>query len=322
MNNLLNNKYSLGFFPTPIHRLNNISKKFPDYDIYIKRDDLTGLALGGNKIRKIEYLIYDAISNKCNTIITAGAQQSNHCRQTAAACAKAGLECHLLLGGSKPVSLTGNLLLSELLGANIHFTGENRKGEDIETYKSRLENENKICYCIPYGGSNEIGALGYVNASLELSEQLKLSGNNFDYVFFPSSSGGTQAGLTLGFELFKINSSLIPVSIDKTESANNKLATTVNELILKCSSLLECNFNLKSNNIFIESNYDKNGYGNTSQAEINTIQLAAKEEGILLDPVYSGRAFHAMLDYLNNNKIPAHSKILFWHTGGTPAIFA
>ena len=128
---MLNNKYKLGFFPTPLEKMDNLSKVHPNYNLYIKRDDNSGLASGGNKVRKLQFFIYDASSKDCDTIITAGAQQSNHCRQTAAACAKAGLECHLLLGGNEPKNYNGNLLLSHLLGAKIHFTGDNRKGEDI-----------------------------------------------------------------------------------------------------------------------------------------------------------------------------------------------
>ena len=137
----MDSKFSLGFFPTPIEELKNLSKKLSKYTIYIKRDDNTGLATGGNKTRKLEYLIQDALNKNCDAIITAGAQQSNHCRQTAAACAKANLNCYLLLGGTKPAIFNGNLLLSKQLGATIHFTGEHRKGEDIDDLFSNLKNE-------------------------------------------------------------------------------------------------------------------------------------------------------------------------------------
>ena len=134
----MNSRLPLGFFPTPLERLSNLSKQFPHYTIFIKRDDQTGLATGGSKTRKLEYLIQDAINKNCDAVITAGAQQSNHCRQTAAACAKANLECHLLLGGLEPENYNGNLLLSKLLGAKTHYTGANRKGEDIIPKNSYL----------------------------------------------------------------------------------------------------------------------------------------------------------------------------------------
>jgi D-cysteine desulfhydrase len=139
---------------TPLEKLENLSKKYSDYNLFIKRDDNSGLASGGNKVRKLQYFIHDVLDKGYDTILTAGAQQSNHCRQTAAACAKAGLECHLLLGGKKPENYNGNLLLSHLLGANIHFTDENRKGEDLNLVKQNLESKGKKVYIIPYGGSN------------------------------------------------------------------------------------------------------------------------------------------------------------------------
>lgn len=151
---MIKNKFNLGFFPTPLQKLENLSQKYPDYAIFIKRDDNTGLASGGNKTRKLEYLIKQALDEGCDTIITDGAQQSNHCRQTAAACSIAGLKCHLLLGGEKPKIYDGNLLLSSILGANIHFMGKHRKEEDIEMLKNKIENKGNKCFVIPYGGSN------------------------------------------------------------------------------------------------------------------------------------------------------------------------
>ena len=318
---MLNNKYSLGFFPTPLHALKNLTSIYPDYSIYIKRDDNTGLASGGNKTRKLEYLIQQAIDLGCDTIITAGAQQSNHCRQTAAACSQANLKCHLLLGGEKPNTLSGNLLLSSLLGAEIHYTGNNRKGEDIELLKKKLNKEGSNCFVIPYGGSNKIGALGFVNAVKELKNQLTEQKLEIDYLFFASSSGGTQAGLTLGLQLYNLNTRLIPISIDKEEINGVTLEENVLKIINEiCVDLnIDSKFNLSE--IYLNREYDNTGYGKISEEEQETINLLAKKEGILLDPVYTGRAFNAMLDILKNLKIPKNSKVLFWHTGGFTALF-
>ena len=318
---MIDNKFNLGFFPTPLNELKKVSKKYPDYNVFIKRDDNTGLASGGNKTRKLEYLIKQALDANCDTIITAGAQQSNHCRQTAAACSIAGLKCHLLLGGDKPEIYDGNLLLSSILGAEIHFTGENRKGEDKETLHKKLENKGNKCFVIPYGGSNFTGAMGFVNAVKELKEQLIEQKLKIDYIFFASSSGGMQAGLTLGKELYQLNAKLIPISIDKDETNGLSLEEVVLNIIKEGGQKLNINKNFQLSDIRLNRDYDKDGYGVVTNNEINAINELAKNEGVLLDPVYTGRAFYGMLDFLKEKKIPTNANVLFWHTGGLPAIF-
>lgn len=318
---ILDNKYDLGFFPTPLERLNNLSRKYSNYNVFIKRDDNSGLASGGNKVRKLEYFIYDAINGNNNTIITAGAQQSNHCRQTAAACAKAGLECHLLLGGKKPKVYDGNLLLSHLLGAHIHFTGENRKGEDLLEIKKNLEVKGKKVYAVPYGGSNLIGALGFVNAVKELKNQLDNQKLKIDYIFFASSSGGTQAGLQLGLDLFELDIKLLPISIDKVGVEGKTLDEIVFKLLLEGNQVLGIEKNYTIDDAKLIRGYDEFGYGVITQNEKMAIKELAQTEGVLLDPVYSGRAFYGMLDYLKNSKIEENANVLFWHTGGLPANF-
>jgi D-cysteine desulfhydrase len=318
---MIDNKFNLGFFPTPLNELKKVSKKYPDYNVFIKRDDNTGLASGGNKTRKLEYLIKQALDANCDTIITAGAQQSNHCRQTAAACSIAGLKCHLLLGGDKPEIYDGNLLLSSILGAEIHFTGENRKGQDKETLKKKLENKGNKCFVIPYGGSNFTGAMGFVNAVKELKEQLIEQKLKIDYIFFASSSGGMQAGLTLGKELYQLNAKLIPISIDKDETNGLSLEEVVLNIIKEGGQKLNINKNFQLSDIRLNRDYDKDGYGVVTNNEINAINELAKNEGVLLDPVYTGRAFYGMLDFLKEKKIPTNANVLFWHTGGLPAIF-
>ncbi|MCD6544938.1 MAG: D-cysteine desulfhydrase family protein [Flavobacteriaceae bacterium] len=316
----LKNKFDLGFFPTPLHQLKNLSKEFSSYQLFIKRDDQTGLASGGNKTRKLEYLIRKALDEKCDTVITAGAQQSNHCRQTVAACAIAGLECHLLLAGNEPKDYNGNLLLSHLLGAKIHFTGENRKGEDIQNLKSELEINNKKVSIIPYGGSNLLGALGYINAVKELKVQLKELSLDMDYIFFASSSGATQAGMMIGMDVFGLDAKLIPINIDKAETAGF-LENIVLELIHESKQFFHLHKEYRIADIPLDRNYDKAGYGNLTGDEKEAIKILAQTEGIILDPVYTGRAFYGMLDYLNKKKLKDNSNILFWHTGGFPANF-
>ncbi len=317
----MKNKFDLGFFPTPLHRLKQLSKEYPGYNLFIKRDDHTGLASGGNKTRKLEYLIQEAIDNGCDTVITAGAQQSNHCRQTVAACAAAGFECHLMLGGTKPEVYDGNLLLSYLLGAKIHFTGENRKGEDIEFLKTELESKGNKCYIIPYGGSNITGALGYVAAVKELKDQLIEQDINIDYIFFASSSGGTQAGLMLGIDLFSLYTELFPINIDKAETYGIPTEEYILNLLNSGKEVLNIQKEYHLKDVRFIRDYDKAGYGVMTDNERLGILKLARTEGIILDPVYTGRAFYGMLDHLENKKIRPDSNVLFWHTGGLPANF-
>lgn len=318
---ILDQKFDLGFFPTPLHHLKNLSEEYSPYHIFIKRDDQTGLASGGNKTRKLEYLIQEAKQNGCDTVITAGAQQSNHCRQTAAACAVANLKCYLLLGGTAPKNYTGNLLLSHLLGAQIHFTGENRKGENIDVLKQKLESEGEKPFAIPYGGSNLTGALGFVNAVKELKAQLIAQNLKIDYLFFASSSGGTQAGLILGNDLYNLNMKLIPIGIDKSETQGMSLEEVVFNLVNEGKQLLKIKKEYRLADVKINHDYNEAGYGVITENEKAAIKELAKSEGILLDPVYTGRAFYAMLDYLKKEKIPSKATVLFWHTGGFPANF-
>ena len=316
---MLEKKTDLCFLPTPLHPLKNLSEKYPGYRLYIKRDDLTGLAGGGNKSRKLEYLIFDALSKNCDTIITGGAQQSNHCRQTAAACAASGLECHLALGRNEPEKYEGNLLSSFLFGAKIHFTGEHRKGEDIPGIKSNLESNNKKCYVIPYGGSNVTGAFGYVNAVSELKDQLEKESLKIDYIFFASSSGGTQAGLILGSELFNLKTELMPVNIDKEDQEGITLEENILNILNNGAELLNIKKEFSVADVKLIRGYDSPGYGVVTENETSAIKQLAESEGILIDPVYTGRAFHAMLDHLDRKKLKPNSNILFLHTGGLPA---
>jgi D-cysteine desulfhydrase family pyridoxal phosphate-dependent enzyme len=315
------NKFNLGFFPTPLHELKNLSEKYSGYKIYIKRDDCTGLASGGNKTRKLEYLIRDAMDKGSDTVITAGAQQSNHCRQTAAACSRAKLKCHLLLGGNEPEHYNGNLLLSKILGATIHFTGDNRKGEDIEILAKDLKSRGLIPYVIPYGGSNIIGAHGFIEGVKELQEQLGARKLNIDYIFFASSSGGTHAGLALGKHIYNLEAKLMPVSIDKDEAYGQKLDNAVLNLVNQGKAFYNIGKSFTIEDFKLIEEYSEAGYGVITNNEKDAITELAEKEGILVDPVYTGRAFYGMLDHLRRKLLKPESNVLFWHTGGLPATF-
>lgn len=314
-------KFSLGFFPTPLHQLKNLSKKYPEYRIFIKRDDHTGLATGGNKTRKLEYLIGEALAQKADTIITAGALQSNHCRQTAAAAAMAGLECHLLLRGEPDKEITGNLLLSKILGATLHFTKEDKKGPGLTNLAQKLIKVGRKPYVIPYGGSNITGAMGYFEAVKELKNQLKTLQTEIDYIFFASSSGGMQAGLMLGMEKHKLNTALMPVSIDKEELGAVKLEEEILKILNDGCKILDVSRKFALQEIPLLREFNDAGYGVVTNNEKEAILTLGRSEGIILDPVYTGRAFYAMLQYLKNKKLKPETNVLFWHTGGVPANF-
>ncbi len=314
-------KLSLGFFPTPLYELKNLSRQFEDYRIYIKRDDHNGVATGGNKIRKLEYLLQDAFEQGCDTVITAGAQQSNHCRLTAAACAQAGLNCHLLLGGEEPEEYNGNLLLSRLLGAKIHFAGNHRKGEDIPILAERLKKEGNKPYLIPYGGSNKIGALGYANAVLEIREQLREANLSIDYMIFASSSGGTHAGLLAGCDLYQVDSKIIGINIDKDETQGKMLEEIIRELVPGVLDFHNRKPGPDQPDIRLIRDYDKGGYGVVTDQERKAVKTLAEKEGILLDPVYTARAFYGMMDLMEKKLLKPGSNVLFLHTGGIPATF-
>lgn len=318
----MKNKFPLGFFPTPLHSLDNLSKKYPAYTLFMKRDDQSGLATGGNKVRKLEYLIREALDQGCDTFVTAGAQQSNHCRQTAAAAVKAGMTCHLLLRGEKPEQFTGNLLLSHLLGAHIHYTGSDISEENIAQLMDQLTQQEKKPYYTPIGGSSLTGAMGFVDAMGELKQQMAAQNIDIDYIFFASSSGGTQAGMVLGKALHEITARLMPVSIDKNEiSQPGGLQSTVLRMVTEGGRKLQISQQFTMHDVQLLEGYGEAGYGVITDNERNAIRELACTEGIFLDPVYTARAFYGMTDMLSGNSLEPGANILFWHTGGIAANF-
>jgi len=288
----------------------------------MKRDDLTGLAMGGNKTRKLEFLVGAALAQGCDTLITGGAAQSNHCRQTAAAAAMCGMACHLVLGGHAPAILTGNLLLDQLFGATIHWSGDFRKGEDIPVIAEKLRCIGSKPYVIPYGGSNPLGATGFVEAVRELDVQLAASGESITHVVFPSSSGGTHAGLLLGTHLFAPSFHLIGIGIDKGEAGEEPFVEHLVNLTNATAEFLGVDNTFNMTDVIIRDEYLGEGYGVVGALERNAIRLLAETEGILVDPVYTGRALGAQIDMIAHQEFLPTDTVLFWHTGGTPALFA
>jgi D-cysteine desulfhydrase len=313
-------KQALGFFPTPLVELHRLSKVLGGPTIFMKRDDQTGLALGGNKTRKLEYLLGDALAKGCDAVITAGAAQSNHCRQTAAAAAMLGMECHLVLGGGNPGLPSGNLLLDHLFGCHVHWAGEHRKGEDIPELYTRLLAARKQPYIIPYGGSNELGALAFTRAAHELEEQ---GGNQaFTHIVFASSSGGTQAGLMLGKRMLGKSYQLVGIRIDKEDAEQTPYDRQVLSLANRAARLVGLPHEFNEQDFLLNDHYLGKGYGVVGTLENEAISLTARSEGILLDPVYTARAMGGLIDMVRSGEIDRNARVLFWHTGGTPALFA
>lgn len=312
----------LGYFPTPVIELRRLGERLGGPRLFMKRDDHTGLGLGGNKTRKLEFLLGDALARECDTVITGGAEQSNHCRQTAAAAASCGLRCHLVLGGEPSSDPNGNLLLSQLFGAEIHWSGELRKGERIPEIAERLQKAGSKPYVIPYGGSNSLGALGFVEATRELKEQLEQLSIPVSHIVFPSSSGGTHAGLIVGSRLYDQSYQLIGIKIDKDETGEAPFEEQIISLASQTAKCHGITLDYGFSDLILRSEYVGGGYGILGDLEREAISLTAQLEGILLDPVYTGRAMGALIDMIRRREFSTDHNVLFWHTGGAPALFS
>ena len=305
----------LAHLPTPIEALPRLSRLLGGPQLFIKRDDLTGLGMGGNKTRKLEYLAADALAEGAKTLITTGAVQSNHCRQVAAAAAKLGLDCQLILAGDEPGEAQGNLLLDKLSGAQIFFTTKANRDQELQLSFQQAQRDGQKPYLIPYGGSNTIGALGYLNAMVELKDQ----GLEPDWIVFATSSGGTQAGLILGAHITGFRGKILGISI---EHSSDPFSAQIADLVNKTVDELGYDWSVTSREVLINDSYCQAGYGVLTSAEIEAVNLLARTEGILLDPVYTGRAAAGLLDLIRKGFFRPEEKVLFWHTGGTPALFA
>jgi 1-aminocyclopropane-1-carboxylate deaminase/D-cysteine desulfhydrase-like pyridoxal-dependent ACC family enzyme len=257
----------------------------------------------------------EAQAHGARTLITAGAVQSNHCRQTAAAAAHFGLGCILVLSGEPPATVSGNLLLDQLLGAEIVWALRPEREIMLRQTFEQAWEQGRRPYLIPYGGSNPTGATAYVNALQEMLEQDVRP----DWVIFPSSSGGTQAGLVLGKRCFGFDGSILGISVDEPQDT---LQERVAHLASETAAHLGESHHFIPQDILVNADYLGGGYGVMGEPESEAIRLFARHEGILLDPVYTGRAAAGMIDLIRNGFFTPDQRVLFWHTGGTPALFA
>ena len=305
----------LAHLPTPIEPLPRLTKLLQGPQLFIKRDDLTGLALGGNKTRKLEYLAADALAQGCRMLITTGAVQSNHCRQVAAAAARLGLGCILVLAGEDPGSRQGNLLLDELSGAKLVFISKEERDQRLQQAFAQADEDGLKPYLIPYGGSNPIGVQGYIQAMHELQAQQLQP----DWIVLASSSGGTQAGLVLGAKQTGFLGRILGISVDKPA---DELMQTIMALANQTAAWLGIDKKIESEDVLVNGAYCQAGYGILQPAEVEAIRLFARTGGILLDPVYTGRAAAGLIDLIRKGFFSPNETVLFWHTGGIPALFA
>ncbi len=301
--------------PTPIEEMPRLTAALGGPHLLVKRDDQTGLAFGGNKTRQLEFLVAEANERNVGTLLTAGALQSNHCRQTAAAAARFGFECYLVLVGEPPRQPSANLLLDHLFGANIIWSEKARRDALLQETVDKLTAEGKKPYLVPYGGSSPTGVVGYATAM----EEFILQGIHADWIVFASSSGGTQAGLALGARAYGYAGKVLGISVDEPrQELQSRVAKLASEASMRIGPAIE----FSPEDILVNADFATPGYGVLTNAEVEAISLFARHEGLLLDPVYTGRAAAGLIDLNRKGFFKEEETVLFWHTGGQPALFA
>lgn len=331
-------KVNTCFLPTPLHKLENISKDIKDYNIYMKRDDMTGIGLGGNKLRKLDYIIKKALDEGYTTLLTYGGIQTNHGRLTAAAAAKFGMKCIIMSYGLPPEEMSGNIVLDRILGAEVVFmdtttirkNAENMKYEDIvNEYKSlkkratrdmvkKYEEAGEKVYIVEIGGHSKEGLLGYFDCVKEINDQVDTLGIELDYVVVGNGSGGTLGGLLLGKKYYNSKFSIVASNI----SAKNDVE--INELIEFCnetSKYYDMGVSVSNSDFYYTNSYIGTGYNIPDKDTRDVIEYLASKEGILVDPCYTGKSFRGLLGLIDEGYFKKGSNILFIHTGGTPGIW-
>ena len=318
-------RVSLGHLHTPLDFLPNLTRILGGPDIYIKRDDCTGLATGGNKTRKLEFLMAEAMEQNADTVVTQGATQSNHARQTAAAAAKLGMKCEILLERrvetmDADYETTGNVLLNTLHGANYQFrpNGTDMNAE-VEAFGEELRSQGRNVYVIPGGGSNTTGALGYVNAALELLTQANDMNLSINHVVHATGSTGTQAGLLVGLEG---SNSAIPVYGISVRSNKAVQEENVHKLAQTTAEKVGVKGGISRERVVANSDYVGPGYGQPTDGMREAVTMLAQTEAILLDPVYSGKGMAGLIDLIRKGHFKKGENVIFIHTGGAVALFA
>lgn len=323
-------RFELARLPTPLHEARRLRDalggEFRCPRILLKRDDLTDLALGGNKARKLEFIVGDAIRQGVTALVTTGAVQSNHARMTAAAAAVARMRCTLVLGSDvEEPAAQGNLLLDRLLGAKVRFyeagedaDAEHREAAAVEEAVRDLASSGERPLHIPTGGSNAIGTLGYVQATRELVEQLQPLGFAPTRLYYASGSRGTQAGLELGARLFRTGYRCIGIAVSGGEPIKKERARTI---AAGAADLLGVRVDLEEGGMHTEQQYYGPGYAVPTRSGMEALTLVARTEGVVLDPVYTAKAMAGMIDHIRSGAIDARDTVVFLHTGGSPGLF-
>lgn len=314
----------IALLPTPLVEASNLARSIapgqPVPRLLIKRDDLTGLAFGGNKTRKLEWLMGDALRKGAKAVITTGAAQSNHARQTAAAAAKLGLKAYLVLRPPVEGQGQGNLLIDELVGAKVILRDSKEQAErEIQVLAARLAAAGEPAYIIPVGGSTPIGAIGYTQAMIELREQYEALGIKPAALYFASSSGGTHGGLLVGARGGQVDGQIWGVTVEPNAG---ELREEIVRIANEETSLLGLDLAFTTDEILLEECASGPAYGMYTKDADEALRLAAKTEGLLLDPVYTAKALAGLMAHIREGRYRPDETVVFLHTGGTPALFA
>ncbi|MGH2560080.1 MAG: D-cysteine desulfhydrase family protein [Thermomicrobiales bacterium] len=315
-------RFPLTTTPTPLTRALNLERSLGGAAtrIYLKRDDLTGLAFGGNKARKLEYLVAAALAEGATTLVTEGAVQSNHARMTAAAAVIAGLKCTLILDARHGREVQGNLLLDALMGVDVRIVdGREERRAAMAAIGDELRERGERPYMIPSGGSVPLGALGYVACVQEIVEQLMAIGDAPSRLYFPTGSLGTQAGLVVGARAFHAPFKPFGIAVESTTEA---LRADAVPLARKTAHLIGLNVEIDDGDVRIDDGFVGPGYGVPTPDGIEAIRLLARTEAVFLDPVYTGKAMAGLLSHVRTGDLSPDDAIIFVHTGGGPSIFA
>lgn len=318
-------RVSLAHLPTPLEHMPRLSKHLGGPNLYVKRDDCTGLATGGNKTRKLEFSMGEAVQQGADTIITVGAIQSNHVRQTAAAACKLGMKCEVLLEHrvaqpSKTYTSSGNIFLDRIFGANLR---EYKAGADFDAAMAEIADEVRgkggTPYLVPGGASNPVGALGYVDCGIEMLRQFDEHQLSVDHIVTATGSAGTHAGLVVGLRASGSQLPILGIGVNAPQDVQEE---RVYKLAVETATKVAAADCVVRDDIVADCDYIGPGYGKPTESMNEAVLMLARFEGLLFDPVYSGKALAGMIDYIRKGQFAKGQNVVFLHTGGSAGLFA